>query len=263
MTHAIMVLQQEHKGMARLLSLMEKLLSDIDEGGSPDTNLMLEIGEYLSGYPEQCHHPKEDLIFRKLQAKDPDAQISRVDLLHEHAQLSELIDSFTDSLSGLDDSADSRQSGLAQAMRELIAAYKHHMDMEETHFFPLATSRLSADDWAEIDFAVSEQDDPLLDAASTKYSRLRDEIFRLAEQHDKVGTSAVPAAEAFDNIGNSTTVEQFDETMKELGIRLTMGRRRDGGYFLSDGQHCVFEIPVGEEGYAVWCAFGFAVGRSS
>ena len=70
---------------------------------------------------------------------------------------------------------------MLQATRRLVDCYRHHIEMEEEHFFPTAERVLTKADWAEIDFAFSERTDPLLFEAETKYKNLRAKIARLSK----------------------------------------------------------------------------------
>ncbi len=62
MIELIEALRQEHSDIARLLDAIDLQVN----GGSPDFGLLHEILEYLLTYPDQYHHPKEDLIYRAL-----------------------------------------------------------------------------------------------------------------------------------------------------------------------------------------------------
>ena len=259
MTRAIMVLQQEHKSMSKLFHLMRHLSDEIDGGESPDSRLLQEIGEYLSGYPELCHHPIEDLIFRRLRNRAPNALKPGVDLSREHDQLSELIESFMVSLQGLGSDADIKGTGLAATMRGLVDAYEHHMEMEETHFFPASVSVLTADDWAEVDYATSEQDDPLFDEATTKYAKIRDEIFRLAKEHDDL--SARERQTTASELLAVNSVSDLNAMMKARGLSLEMKKNKGGGYVLVDAKQSILMIPECREERASWCAYCFIQGR--
>ena len=72
------------------------------------------------------------------------------------------------------------------------------MLMEEQHFFPLALQRLSRNDFAEIEFTLFDQPDPLFNRdAETRFAELRAEIARLA-MADKAGLNKAQAKEALD-----------------------------------------------------------------
>jgi hemerythrin-like domain-containing protein len=56
------MLQTEHRNLARLLDVAEGELLKIENGGDCDRELLRAVAEYRREYPEQCHHPKEDLL---------------------------------------------------------------------------------------------------------------------------------------------------------------------------------------------------------
>lgn len=66
-------LQREHRNIAKLLNALEHQLAIFDTAETPDYDVLVGIGDYFIGFPGRCHHPKEDLIFRKLRARDPEA----------------------------------------------------------------------------------------------------------------------------------------------------------------------------------------------
>ena len=261
MTHAIAVLRQEHKSMGKLFRLMESLLQELDDGQSPDFRLLHDIGDYLRGYPDQCHHPKEDLIYRKLMRRDPAVLESGSDLLLDHERLAKLIDRYVSLLVEAQDEPQGSNETFLVAMSDLVDNYKRHMEMEETYFFPTAIDRLTGDDWAEINFAVSEQVDPLFDEASTKFQKLRNEIFRLADEHEQSANLRVQSAETSLELAALETVDQFNSLMTDHGLRVQLRKSDDGGYSVNDEQRTVFAIPECSEKQAAWCAFCFAKGQ--
>ena len=66
-------LSADHKDMALLYDLIGRELRVFKNGELPDYELVKKILDYCLAYPDQCHHPKEDLVFRKLRARDPAA----------------------------------------------------------------------------------------------------------------------------------------------------------------------------------------------
>ncbi len=63
MVAVLRVLRQEHADLARLLDMVEAQLGG---DGAPDFELLTGILDYFLTYPDQYHHPKEDLIYRTL-----------------------------------------------------------------------------------------------------------------------------------------------------------------------------------------------------
>jgi hemerythrin-like domain-containing protein len=86
MSYVIEVLRKEHCNIESLLCVLEWELSLFDRGDRPNYELVLAVIEYFKDYPGTCHHPKEDMIFAKLKARDP-ATLSMIgDLEAEHRE---------------------------------------------------------------------------------------------------------------------------------------------------------------------------------
>ncbi|MBT8078219.1 MAG: hypothetical protein KJO31_06560 [Gammaproteobacteria bacterium] len=76
--------------MTKLLDLMDHLFKQIQDGHAPDFRLLHDIGGYLSGYPDQVHHPKEDLIYRRLRKSDPQSKKGQCAILPQQHYCSPL-----------------------------------------------------------------------------------------------------------------------------------------------------------------------------
>jgi len=144
--------------------------------------------------------------------------------------------------------------GLADRLREFLDFYRHHMLMEEQHFFPAALQTLSRNDWAEIDFALFDQSDPLFDRqAEGRFAELRDEITRLAVA-EKART---------DNIGEAVLlatlrdIAAFNEAMQRASEPLRLVRSSEAGYELLRNGSVLAHIPDCGETRAAWCAYFF------
>ena len=161
---------------------MDECIGDGSDSQAPDYRLLQVIADYLLSYPDEVHHPKEDLIFLKLQRRDADAASKLSQLLDEHRELREITHEFAAILGDSMESAASRPEQVLQATRKLVDYYRHHIEMEEEHFFPTAERVLTKGDWADIDFAFSERTDPLLYEAETKYKNLRAKISRISKE---------------------------------------------------------------------------------
>src|ERR1700687_1317225 len=84
MTEIIDTLREEHRNIEKLLLVLERELCVFDRGEGPDYQVVRSVIEYFQNYPDSCHHPKEDMIFEKLKARDPIAAASVGDLEAEH-----------------------------------------------------------------------------------------------------------------------------------------------------------------------------------
>ncbi len=90
MAETIGELLQEHRNMAKLLDLLEAELAVYREGGVADFDLLRDIMDYTTSWPERYHHPKENLIFAKLKDKGAEAEALAADLVAEHEKGEEL-----------------------------------------------------------------------------------------------------------------------------------------------------------------------------
>lgn len=160
----IRALQNDHLNFQRLLDLFEAELALFHRGEEPDYALMRDIVFYMTQYPDQVHHPNEDLIFDRLQKADPGARLAVIGLLREHEDLvargSELC-ALLDEIVGDAFIARDTVESLAHAY---VNGLRAHIEKEESTLFPLAVSRLGQSDWAAIAAASRHHDDPLFGA---------------------------------------------------------------------------------------------------
>ena len=76
----IETLYSEHAYISSLLDTLERQSEKLQPRKIPDYHLLLEVVDYLTHYPGQYHHPREDLLFASLLKCDKKFQ-SRLDRL--------------------------------------------------------------------------------------------------------------------------------------------------------------------------------------
>lgn len=260
MTHALRILQLEHKNLSRLLDLMDTEINNLGEGQAPDFALLQSIAEYLSGYPDAVHHPKEDLIFRKLHRRNPEAGSNLSRILDEHAEIRELTQHYVAIVGDSDTSPEATSEQVQAALRKLVDYYRHHIEMEEAYFFPKASEVLTRDDWSEVNFAVSEQIDPLFDEAVEKYQDLRSDIFRRGREHREEHSAHTQFAADIRAVAQLSDIAQFNQLTAARASDTQLERLELGGYRLVAGNRTVLEIPECDETRAAWCAYYYLKG---
>ena len=172
-------LRSEHANMAKLLNALDRQVSIFDRGGTPDYEIVQAVMLYFLDFPELCHHPKEDLIARRLQELTEDRTQLTHKLEAQHEELGQLTHRFAKVVRRVLEDAELPRGLFVRAAREFIESQRHHMQMEEEHFFPYAESRLGAEDLADLNAALFEREDPLFGSrVEQQFAALRESILK-------------------------------------------------------------------------------------
>ena len=181
-------LHVEHRNIAKLLRALELQLAIFDATGQPDYDVISAIAEYFVGFPDRCHHPKEDLIYRKMRERDPGLAERLVDLESEHEKISALAQRFQTAVQNVLQEVEVSRGGFEELALHFVAEQRRHMHAEEEYFFPLALKTLSEEDWREIDQQVAQEDDPLFGGeVADEFAALRDDILKWELEDEALG----------------------------------------------------------------------------
>lgn len=161
MADIIQQLRKDHLNAAKLLDLLEAQIETLDKGETTDYLLMLDAMHYMTHYPDLFHHPKEDLVFKKLKQRDVSARPTVDNLVEEHKALAEKGVQFYECLQTIVSELMVSRESLESRGRDYIAFLRSHMNKEEDEIFPLASAVLREKDWAEIDTAMEAKEDPV------------------------------------------------------------------------------------------------------
>ncbi|MEQ8369388.1 MAG: hemerythrin domain-containing protein, partial [Alphaproteobacteria bacterium] len=152
----------EHRNMARLLHVAERQLDRLAAAERPDYFLLGLLLDYFLDFPDQVHHPKEDMLLGLLQARAPDAAAEIGGLLAEHRDLALRTRRFADAVREIShDGAAMERDELVRLGRDFVDFYFHHMHEENEIFFPVAAAYLTDADWASADVEGRAGSDPL------------------------------------------------------------------------------------------------------
>ena len=161
MAAVINALREEHRNIARLLDVLEHQIGIFAEAGEPDYDIVSGIADYFLDYPDKCHHPKEDIVFSRLNEAYPAAAVTVGDLLAEHKTLHERVERFRFTVTALLSETDIARSAIVGAAYFFIEAERRHMQAEEKFFFPLAEQLLTPLDWSLIEGKLANGRDTL------------------------------------------------------------------------------------------------------
>jgi branched-chain amino acid transport system ATP-binding protein len=216
MHKAALLIQDEHRSLAAVLHGLRYIARDIvQRGARPDFRLLDSMIAYIEGFPEVCHHPKEDAhLFRLVRQRAPDIAPTLDELQAQHldghgrlAQLKQALAAYRASVDARAAAGGQAGAGPADHWRDIncqVAAasflasvesycdfHWKHMRTEEDVVLPAAEQKLEAADWAELEAAFASNQDPLHDvrAAGDDFRALFTRIVNLAPAPIGLGPS--------------------------------------------------------------------------
>lgn len=187
--HTIQILRREHADFGRLLAVLERQLDAFERAQQPDYDIVDAVAGYFLGYPERCHHPKEDAVCAKLEIRDPEAAAKVGDLAAEHERLGALAQRFADTMHKVLGDAEISRDAVDAVVREFIAAQRRHIEHEERVFMPTAAAALTEADWAEIDARLADEKDPLFGGeVAAEFAALHRDILHWEQEDREAGS---------------------------------------------------------------------------
>lgn len=161
-------LRRDHAGLSRMLRAIDTLVDRLATEPETVQPILVEAFGYLLDYQHGYHHPREDRLFEKIQAKRPSLADTLEKLSGEHDigehEAAELVEDLAaatpDRLRGKQDDR------LAVRIHDYIRHARAHMRDEEAVFYARAEQVLNKSDWTAITENGVDKDglqDPLAD----------------------------------------------------------------------------------------------------
>ena len=187
MSEVIRVLRAEHANIATLLKTLEAQVAVLERGDEPDYDIIRTAMDWFLSFPDVYHHPKEDMVFARLQMRNPDAAATIGDLRHKHEELSYWSRTFAEGVRSVLNDAAVPRAALVTWAQAYINLQVEHMLMEEQLLFPAAEASLTDGDWQELETVMRSEEDPLFgDGVDAHFERLRQMILRW-QSHEESG----------------------------------------------------------------------------
>jgi hemerythrin-like domain-containing protein len=184
MAKMIDLLRGEHRDIEQLLNVLEDELEVFERRERPDYEVIQTIINYFQDYPDCCHHPKEDMIFDKLKARDSPTAKRIGDVEAEHRQETERLDRVARIVRNVLLDREIARQTFSEVMRDFIDHQRVHMAMEERTLFPAAENALRTEDWREIDVKWNDKTESLFSVAmEERCQSLRDRILRWGREN--------------------------------------------------------------------------------
>ncbi len=182
MASATEIIKSEHRNYIAVLQCLEGVIGDIEAKGlQPDFALFHAVLDYIDGFLDSYHHPKEDqYLFRALRERDPASAELLESLEGQHQEGYLLLAGLKDLLAAYESGGGAGEAkAFFDAFRVYHALEWKHMRSEEMEVLPRAREQLTEDDWTAIDKAFNDHEDPLFgDAPEARFAQL---LHRIAE----------------------------------------------------------------------------------
>ena len=181
-------LRADHHNIARLLVLMRNSIALITESNlEVEIPNILKCAEYLMSYPDEIHHPKEDILFDRLKYRDDSSTVYIENLLAEHKLLSRKSQEFYELVRETEERQYVEYDNLKMISVDYIDSQFRHMRYEEASVFPLIEQKLTLNDWKSILQSLPSGDDPLFNENRNShfdslYSKLSESFQNSKEQ---------------------------------------------------------------------------------
>jgi branched-chain amino acid transport system ATP-binding protein len=187
---ALRIISEDHANLWRIATSLDQVAEEIENGAAVEPAFFNAVFDYIEQFVDRSHHPKEDdFLFRLLRLRSDKAATLLDTLQQEHRDGPEKLQALRRQLLQVQQLLQGQPAAPAghtpraapeftTAVRLYTLGLKSHIRVEEKDIFPLARQVLTAPDWAEIDRAFLDNDDPLFGASAK--AEFRDLFHRIA-----------------------------------------------------------------------------------
>jgi hemerythrin-like domain-containing protein len=159
---ATRIIVKEHQQLSTVIAGMLRFVHRLEAGGEvPPAMVFRAMLYYIREYPEQIHHPKEDLhLFARLRKRTEELDDVINELESQHAEGELKVRDMEHALTRYELIGASALPALRELVEDYAAFYGKHRRLEEEVILPAAQRYLTSEDWADIDAAFAGNHDP-------------------------------------------------------------------------------------------------------
>ena len=156
--HLLDRLQSDHQELSRFLYSFRLYVQRLmDPSSNSDIDLILNMLDFINIYPENFHHPIEDVLFAHLLQK-PNIDTADVQLImKQHQQLEAQTRHIRENFHTLSALSEGALDRFFDEVMDYIDEQNAHLFLEETSVFPLIEAAFNDDDWLQVESQVEQQ----------------------------------------------------------------------------------------------------------
>ena len=172
-------LRQDHKNMALLLNVLESESNRIYTGEEPDYELVFDVMQYMTVYPDAVHHPKEDRLYAELRAVRPDLSAGFDRITVDHRGIAERGLKLREDVQSIGSGSFVRRKTIVADALRYVNTLRSHMQWEELDLFRRCEEMAAQGHSLVVDAGFVDRSDPLFGAnVDSQFKQLLDGIQR-------------------------------------------------------------------------------------
>lgn len=144
---ATQILMEEHEAIKRVLSILEKIIDELENNGKANIEHLENIQEFITVFADRCHHAKEEnVLFPALVDEGfPQEEGPLGVMLSEHEKGRGFAKGFREALAKYQTGDISTIPTIVENAKSYIALLRDHIDKENNILYPMADMHLSED----------------------------------------------------------------------------------------------------------------------
>jgi hemerythrin-like domain-containing protein len=146
------VLKDEHRGVERMLAIVEAAGKRLEAGGDVPADLYLSAVDFFRGFTDGCHHAKEEeKLFPAMEKRGVPREGGPIGvMLAEHEQGRAYVRAIAEAAARYSKGDKSAASALIQNGRGYVELLRQHIAKEDRVLFPMADKVLSGAEQAQL-----------------------------------------------------------------------------------------------------------------
>ena len=165
--------------MALLLTVLETESNRIYTGEEPDYELVFDVMQYMTIYPDAVHHPKEDRLYAELKSVRPDLSAGFDRITVDHRSIAEKGLKLREDIESIGSGSFVRRKTVVGDALRYVNTLRSHMQWEELDLFRRCEEMAAQGHEIVVDAGFIDKSDPLFgDDVDSRFKLLFDGIQR-------------------------------------------------------------------------------------
>jgi len=161
MSDLIAKIHQDHVNMARILKLISSEVDALVAEEPRDLEVLDDAMRYMINYADKMHHPKEDVMFRRLQEVAPETRELVEELFEEHLEITAKGSAFHELVLAVEYGDFVLRKEIVEKGKEYVQTLYSHMRKEEENLLRTALKLTESNSDIDLGVEADELEDPL------------------------------------------------------------------------------------------------------